>query len=211
MLFIADEVRSAYSRAGKLFAIEHFGVVPDIMTMAKGIAGGWPLRAFIAHGRDRRQRVPGGRLSQHLRRQPRVLRRRHLQSRVPPCRGSTRPGDAQRRPVQEALKDPQKTQPLISDQVIPHQVSPRRVFLGTFAILDELIPSALRKTEYLARHLQRACPLVSFFKQISYRESSVSSQHDYRILLQLGRHNLGDLSRANRQLSRDYWYSLKQV
>ena len=48
MLFIADEVQSGYSRTGRLFAIEHFGVVPDIMTMAKGIAGGWPLGAFIA-------------------------------------------------------------------------------------------------------------------------------------------------------------------
>ena len=48
ILFIADEVQSGFGRTGKLFAIEHFGVVPDIMTMAKGIADGWPLSAFIA-------------------------------------------------------------------------------------------------------------------------------------------------------------------
>jgi len=48
VLFIADEVQSGFCRTGKMFAIEHYGVEPDIMTMAKGIADGWPLSAFIA-------------------------------------------------------------------------------------------------------------------------------------------------------------------
>jgi 4-aminobutyrate aminotransferase / (S)-3-amino-2-methylpropionate transaminase / 5-aminovalerate transaminase len=48
MLFIADEVQSGFGRTGKFYAIEHFGVVPDIITMAKGIADGWPLGAFTA-------------------------------------------------------------------------------------------------------------------------------------------------------------------
>lgn len=48
ILFIADEVQSGFGRTGKMFAVEHFGVVPDIMVMAKGIADGFPLSATIA-------------------------------------------------------------------------------------------------------------------------------------------------------------------
>jgi len=47
-LFIADEVQSGFARTGKMFAVEHYGVTPDIMAMAKGIASGIPIAAFIA-------------------------------------------------------------------------------------------------------------------------------------------------------------------
>ena len=48
ILFICDEVQSGFGRTGKLFAIEHYGIEPEIMTLAKGIADGLPLGAFIA-------------------------------------------------------------------------------------------------------------------------------------------------------------------
>jgi 4-aminobutyrate aminotransferase len=49
IMMIVDEVQSGMGRTGKLFAIEHFGIKPDIITTAKGIASGLPLAAFIAN------------------------------------------------------------------------------------------------------------------------------------------------------------------
>lgn len=46
MLFIADEVQSGFGRTGKMFAIEHYDVSPDIVCMAKGIASGFPFSAL---------------------------------------------------------------------------------------------------------------------------------------------------------------------
>jgi 4-aminobutyrate aminotransferase / (S)-3-amino-2-methylpropionate transaminase / 5-aminovalerate transaminase len=45
ILFIADEVQTGFGRTGKWFGIEHFGVVPDLITMSKSIAAGIPLSA----------------------------------------------------------------------------------------------------------------------------------------------------------------------
>lgn len=48
ILLVADEVQSGMGRTGRMFAIEHWNVVPDIMCLAKGIASGMPLGAMVA-------------------------------------------------------------------------------------------------------------------------------------------------------------------
>jgi 4-aminobutyrate aminotransferase len=63
ILLFVDEVQSGFGRTGKLFAIEHHGVEPDIMTMAKGIADGFPLSAFIARPEVADSFRPGDHLS----------------------------------------------------------------------------------------------------------------------------------------------------
>jgi len=63
ILFICDEVQTGFGRTGKLFAIEHYGVVPEIMTLAKGIADGFPLGAFIARADVGDAFTPGSHLS----------------------------------------------------------------------------------------------------------------------------------------------------
>jgi 4-aminobutyrate aminotransferase-like enzyme len=46
ILFIADEVQSGFGRTGTMFAVEHYGIEPDIICMAKGIASGFPFSAL---------------------------------------------------------------------------------------------------------------------------------------------------------------------
>jgi 4-aminobutyrate aminotransferase len=48
ILLIFDEIQSGFGRTGKWFALEHFGVLPDIMTVAKGIASGLPLSGVFS-------------------------------------------------------------------------------------------------------------------------------------------------------------------
>lgn len=48
ILYLVDEIQTGMGRTGKMFAIEHFGVEPDLMTLAKGIASGMPLSALFA-------------------------------------------------------------------------------------------------------------------------------------------------------------------
>ena len=48
ILLIADEVQTGFGRTGRFFAVEHWGVEPDILTFAKGVASGLPLSGIIA-------------------------------------------------------------------------------------------------------------------------------------------------------------------
>ena len=57
IVLVVDEVQTGYGRTGKMFAIEHYGVEPDLMTVAKSIAGGLPLSGVI--GRAEIMDAPG--------------------------------------------------------------------------------------------------------------------------------------------------------
>lgn len=63
ILFICDEVQSGFGRTGKMFAIEHYGVEPDILVTAKGIADGFPLAAFTTRDEIAAAFRPGDHLS----------------------------------------------------------------------------------------------------------------------------------------------------
>jgi 4-aminobutyrate aminotransferase/(S)-3-amino-2-methylpropionate transaminase len=60
IVFIADEIQAGTGRTGKMFAIEHFGVEPDIITLAKGFAAGMPLSAVIGKREMMNSVHPGG-------------------------------------------------------------------------------------------------------------------------------------------------------
>jgi 4-aminobutyrate aminotransferase len=59
ILFIADEVQSGLGRTGRWFAIEHFGVTPDVVIMAKGLASGLPLSGIAARRELMERWTPG--------------------------------------------------------------------------------------------------------------------------------------------------------
>jgi 4-aminobutyrate aminotransferase/(S)-3-amino-2-methylpropionate transaminase len=60
ILLIADEVQSGFARTGRMFAIEHSGVEPDLIAAAKSLAGGFPLSAVIGRAEVMDAPEPGG-------------------------------------------------------------------------------------------------------------------------------------------------------
>jgi 4-aminobutyrate aminotransferase/(S)-3-amino-2-methylpropionate transaminase len=60
ILLIADEVQTGFARTGKMFGIEHSAVKPDIMTIAKSLAGGFPLSGVIGRAAIMDAADPGG-------------------------------------------------------------------------------------------------------------------------------------------------------
>ena len=59
ILFITDEVQTGVGRTGDFFAFQHEGVLPDVITMAKGLGGGLPIGATIARGKAATLFTPG--------------------------------------------------------------------------------------------------------------------------------------------------------
>ena len=79
-LLIADEIQSGLGRTGKWFAYQHYGIQPDITTLAKPLAGGLPLGAMLCT-EEVSQRHSSRHARHHLRRRPAGLRRRHRRHR----------------------------------------------------------------------------------------------------------------------------------
>lgn len=60
IVMIVDEIQAGIARTGKMYGVEHSGVVPDLITMAKGLAGGFPLSAVTGRAEIVDAPIPGG-------------------------------------------------------------------------------------------------------------------------------------------------------
>lgn len=60
IVFIADEIQTGFARTGRMFAMEHHGIEPDLMTVAKSLAGGFPLAAIVGKADIMDAPGPGG-------------------------------------------------------------------------------------------------------------------------------------------------------
>ena len=60
IVLVCDEVQSGFARTGRFFAVEHFGVEPDLITVAKSIASGLPLSGVLGKAEIMDAPAPGG-------------------------------------------------------------------------------------------------------------------------------------------------------
>lgn len=60
IVFIADEIQSGFARTGRMFAMDHYGIEPDLMTLAKSLAGGFPLAAVVGKAQIMDAPLTGG-------------------------------------------------------------------------------------------------------------------------------------------------------
>src|SRR5262249_9493869 len=60
IVLIADEIQTGFGRTGKMFAIEHSDIAPDLMTIAKSLAGGLPLSGVVGRSEIMDAPAPGG-------------------------------------------------------------------------------------------------------------------------------------------------------
>ena len=60
IVLVVDEIQSGFARTGRMFAVEHAGIEPDLMTMAKSLAGGFPLAAVVGKAHIMDAPAPGG-------------------------------------------------------------------------------------------------------------------------------------------------------
>jgi 4-aminobutyrate aminotransferase/(S)-3-amino-2-methylpropionate transaminase len=60
ILLVADEIQTGFGRTGKMFAMEHSGVAPDLIAIAKAIGGGFPISAVIGRAEVMDAPIPGG-------------------------------------------------------------------------------------------------------------------------------------------------------
>lgn len=60
IVFVADEIQTGFARTGRMFAMEHYGVEPDLTTMAKSLAGGFPLAAVVGKAQIMDAPLTGG-------------------------------------------------------------------------------------------------------------------------------------------------------
>jgi len=60
IVMIADEIQTGFGRTGKMFCMQHHNIEPDLITMAKGIAGGYPIAAVVGKTKFMDSPLPGG-------------------------------------------------------------------------------------------------------------------------------------------------------